>query len=237
MYSREIQGEEYTFGVSGKLIMNALVMYDHQTDTLWSQFLRQAVKGDLEGVELDVIPATQTTWATWKELHPDTKVMRTGGLGGYDNYARYYQNNQPGVIGQNNVDDRLATKALVVGVDFDGTAKAYPTADLLDHPILNDTVGDKAALIFMDAATGTALVFDRRVDGRELTFQPQGEPNGILTKLVDDETGSVWSAFSGLALEGELAGARLERLPSHLSFWFAWNDWYKDTELFIPSPG
>ena len=53
---------------------------------------------------------------------------------------------------------------------------------------------------------------------------------------MDDETGTVWSAFSGLAVEGELAGARLERLPSHLSFWFAWNDWYRDTELFT-GPG
>ena len=236
MYSREIQGREHTFGVSGKLIMNALVMYDHQTNTLWSQFLRKGVKGDLEDVELDVIPATQTTWETWKELHPDTKVMRTGGLGGYDNYAGYYHNNQPGVIGQKNVDDRLATKSLVLGVDFDGTAKAYATADLLNHPVINDTVGGKAALVYMDGATGTALVFDRRVDGRELNFSLQGEPNGILTKLVDDETGSVWSAFSGFAVEGELAGARLERLPSHLSFWFAWNDWYADTELFT-GPG
>ena len=162
--------------------------------------------------------------------------MYTGGLGGYDNYNGYYANNQPGVIGQSNVDDRLATKALVVGVDFAGTAKAYPTADLLDYPVLNDTVGGKAALVYMDGATGTALVFDRSVDGRELTFSLHGEPNGVLTKLVDDETGSVWSAFSGLAVAGELSGSRLERLPSHLSFWFAWNDWYRDTELFTP-PG
>jgi len=236
VYSRSVQGEERTFGVSGKLIMNALVMYDHQTKTLWSQCLRKGVKGELEGVDLDVIPATQTTWATWKELHPDTKVMRTGGLGVTDNYNGYYASNRPGVIGQKNVDDRLATKALVVGVDFDGTAKAYPTADLLDHPVLNDTVGGKAALVYMDGPTGTALVFDRRVDGRELNFRLHGEPSGVLTKLVDDETGTIWSAFSGLAVEGELAGARLERLPSHLSFWFAWNDWYRDTELFT-APG
>ena len=35
--------------MSGKLIMNALVMYDHQTDTLWSQFLGEGVKGPLIG--------------------------------------------------------------------------------------------------------------------------------------------------------------------------------------------
>ncbi|MBI3286672.1 MAG: DUF3179 domain-containing protein, partial [Chloroflexi bacterium] len=35
MYARRIGGEEYTFGVSGKLIMNTLVMYDRQTGSLW----------------------------------------------------------------------------------------------------------------------------------------------------------------------------------------------------------
>ena len=43
VYAREIEGVEHTFGVSGKLIINALVMYDHQTNTLWSQFLIQGV--------------------------------------------------------------------------------------------------------------------------------------------------------------------------------------------------
>ena len=38
--------------------MNALVMYDHQTRTLWSQFLRKGVEGELKDVELDVIPVT-----------------------------------------------------------------------------------------------------------------------------------------------------------------------------------
>ncbi len=42
--------------------MNALVMYDHQTDTLWSQFLSPGVKGPLVGTELEIVPAVQTTW-------------------------------------------------------------------------------------------------------------------------------------------------------------------------------
>ena len=232
MYSRTIGDEEHTFGVSGKLIMNALVMYDHQTRTLWSQFLRKGVEGELKDVELDVVPVTQTTWGTWKELHPDTKVMSTGGLGGFDNYNGYYSSSRPGVIGEAFEDDRLDTKALVVGVDFNGVTKAYPTSRLINNPVLNDDVGGQATLVYMDSSTGTALVFDRTVDDRVLTFSLDGEPNGIQTKLVDEETGTIWSAFSGLAVKGELSGARLERLPSHLSFWFAWTDWYRDTELY-----
>ena len=51
-----------TFGVSGKLIMNGLVMYDRETGTLWSQVIGQGVDGELKGVELTTIPALQTTW-------------------------------------------------------------------------------------------------------------------------------------------------------------------------------
>ena len=60
VYARELEGRNHTFGVSGKLIMNALVMYDHQTDTLWSQFLsRGGVKGPLAGARLEIVPSIQ----------------------------------------------------------------------------------------------------------------------------------------------------------------------------------
>ena len=230
MYSREINGELHTFGVSGKLIMNVLVMYDHQTRTLWSQFLSKGVEGELEGVELDVIPATQTTWGAWKELYPDTKFLDLFMADPYDQY--YADNNRPGVIGERNADDRLSAKALVVGVNFDGTPKAYPLDALEFRPVLNDSVAGRDALVYFDGPSGTALVYDRRVDGRALTFSVESGASGALTALVDEETGSRWMAFTGLAVEGELKGQRLERIPSHLSFWFAWTDWNPETELF-----
>ena len=232
MYSRTINGEDHTFGVSGKLIMNALVMYDHQTRTLWSQFLRRGVSGELTGVELDVVPVTQTNWSTWKDLHPDTKVLDTGGGYRGDAYTGYYSSPAAGVIGEANRDDRLPTKELVVGVDFDGQTKAYPFAELEIRAVLNDSVAERDVLVYLDEPSGTALVFDRVVDGRALTFEIEGEPAGALTTLVDKETGTRWLAFTGLAVEGDLKGQRMNRVPSHLSFWFAWTDWNPDTELF-----
>ena len=230
MYSREINGQEHTFGVSGKLIMNVLVMYDHQTNTLWSQFLHRGVEGDLEGVELDVIPVIQTTWGAWKELHPDTRFLDLFRSDPYDNY--YVDNGRPGVIGERNTDDRLRTKDLVVGVNFNGTPKAYPLHELETSPVLNDSVAGQDALIYFDTPSGTALVYDRSVNGRALNLTIDPDTSGVLTTLVDEETGSRWMAFTGLAVEGELKGQRLDRLPSHLSFWFAWTDWNPTTELF-----
>ena len=232
MYSRTINGEEHTFGVSGKLIRNALVMYDHQTDTLWSQFLRKGVRGELTGTELEVIPVMQTTWGTWKELHPDTLVLDKRGLYSHDSYRGYYQDGRAGVIGETLSDDRLERKAMVVGVDISGITKAYPFGALSDNPVVNDTVGKSHTLVYFDDSSGTALVYDREVDGNPLTFRLEGEPNGILTVLVDEETSSRWMAFNGTAIEGELKGRTLERALSHLSFWFAWKDWNPDTELY-----
>ena len=231
MYSREINGELHTFGVSGKLIMNVLVMYDHQTRTLWSQFLHRGVEGELEGTELDVIPVTQTTWGAWKELHPDTRFLDIFKADPYDQYYTDY--NRPGVIGERNNDDRLSTKDLVVGVNFDGTPKAYPLKHLESRPVLNDSVAGRDALVYFDTPSGTALVYDRSVNGRPLNFSMDPDTSGVLTTLVDDETGTRWMAFTGLAVEGELKGQRLERIPSHLSFWFAWTDWNPATELFM----
>ena len=224
----------HTFGVSGKLIMNVLVMYDHQTRSLWSQFLGQAVKGPMRGVKLDLIPVTQTSWALWMDTHPDTLVLdKKGGYRG-DSYRFYYRDAEKGVLGESNEDDRLAPKDLVVGVSLNGDTKAYPLAPLRSEPVVNDSVGGHDVLVFLETNTETALVYDRGVNGVALTFRllPGG---GARPLLMDENTGSTWMALTGLAIDGPLKGAALERVASHLSFWFAWNDWNPATALYQPS--
>ncbi len=85
MYAREVPGRVLTFGVSGKLMMNALVMYDRETDSLWSQALGSAVAGDYAGTEpagteLDVVAVAHVRWSTWLERYPNTLVLDQGGL-------------------------------------------------------------------------------------------------------------------------------------------------------------
>ena len=53
MYARTIDGEVLTFGVDGKLIFNSLVMYDRETESLWSQFLGESVDGPKLGTKLE----------------------------------------------------------------------------------------------------------------------------------------------------------------------------------------
>ncbi len=185
MYSRIVNGEEHTFGVSGKLIMNALVMYDHQTRTLWSQFLGKGVKGEFAGTPLDFVPVTHTTWASWLDTHPDTLVLDKNGGYSRDSYDGYYRGTAAGVIGETLSDNRLHRKALVVGVNFDEQTKAYPFQEMLGTPIVNDTFGGKDIVVFLEQSTNTALVFDRVVDGRILTFEVLQEGPGTQALLRD----------------------------------------------------
>ena len=212
--------------------MNALVMYDHPTRTLWSQFLGKGVKGPFAGVELGFIPVTQTTWDLWRALHPDTLVLdKQGGYRG-DRYRSYYRNGTAGVLGETRKDNRLDRKELVLGVDTEAGTKAYPFGVLESRPVVNDSLAGRQVLVFFDSTTDTALAYDRTVGGTTLTFRVEGSVSGAQTILIDNETGSRWTAFSGRAIEGQLKGESLDRVLSHLSFWFAWKDWNPDTELY-----
>jgi hypothetical protein len=50
--------------------------------------------------------------------------------------------------------------------------------------------------------------------------------------MRDEQTGTLWSAFAGIAQEGPLAGKQLQRLPATYAFWFAWKDYYPETAVF-----
>ena len=231
MYAREIDGTEHTFGVSGKLIMNALVMYDHQTRTLWSQFLGMGVKGPQRGVKLDFLPVIHTRWSLWREAHLETLVLDKLGRYGVDIYETYYETGATGVLGETVSDARLYAKELVLGVQAMDRTKAYPLRLMKDWPVINDSLGGEDLLIFLEQGTGTPLAYRRTVAGRSLTFRLL-EGVGAQTVLVDDETGTKWAAITGRAVDGPLEGENLERAHSHLSFWFAWKDWNPDTEVY-----
>ena len=228
MYSREINGQECTFGVSGKLIMNVLVMYDRQTESLWAQLLGEAVEGPMKGTKLEFIPAVHTTWADWKTQNPDTLALVKGYSGNYSGYQSYFNSGSAGVIGETIRDDRLYVKEFVIGVEHNGAAFAYPFSVLNDQPVVNDQIGDLPVLVVFNVDTGAGAVFSRqREDGWVLTFNSK---DGLI--LEDKESGSTWDGMNGLAIDGPLAGTQLVQLKSTASFWFGWKDWFPDTRVY-----
>jgi hypothetical protein len=223
-----IDGHEYSFGVSGKLIMNVLVMYDRQTDSLWSQLLGEAVDGPLKGTKLEFLPSWQTTWADWKAQNPDTLALNKGlYISSADPYASYYNSSASGVLGDTNIDERLFGKEFVVGIEINGEPSAYPFSVLNEMPVVNDIVGDQPVLVVFNAETGTSVVFDRTINGQVLNFTHQED-----LIIVDTETGTHWNGLTGVAISGDMVGNSLFRLKSTASFWFGWKDFYPDTKVY-----
>ena len=72
-----VHGKEVSFGVSGLLYQSDLLMYDHQSESLWSQVSMKAVAGPLTGTKLTPVPLVHTTWGDWKRSHPATQVLST----------------------------------------------------------------------------------------------------------------------------------------------------------------
>ena len=69
-YDRRAADRVLDFGTSGLLYNSALVMYDRQTESLWSQFTAQAVIGELTGTTLDVFPVSTVSWVDWRDATP-----------------------------------------------------------------------------------------------------------------------------------------------------------------------
>ena len=76
-WNRVIDGVETTFGVSGLVYNSNLMPYDRRTDSYWSQMKNLAVNGPLAGMAIETYPIVETTWETWQEMYPETRVVST----------------------------------------------------------------------------------------------------------------------------------------------------------------
>jgi hypothetical protein len=230
VYDRQITEDQViSFGVSGMLYRNGLIMYDHQTQSLWSHIMGQSIAGDFKGTQLTLIAALQTDWVTWKELHPDTMVINPDFFGS-DAYSGYYVRPDAGVLGRaSNPDESIGAKEYVIGLRLAGEVKAYPFRALNRQPVVNDTVGNNPVAVFFDKGRGQGAVFSRVLDdGTLLTFEATEE----LRTAVDTQTESEWDIYSGTATSGSLEGTHLEQVPITYAFWFGWADYHPEGTVY-----
>ncbi len=248
VFDRELFGAVLRFGVSGNLRNSDLIMWDDLTETWWQQLTGEAIVGDLAGAALKVRPSQLIAYDEFtaafpqgQVLTPDTGFIRSYGInpyGGYDSGS-----GRPFLF-RGALDDRLRATERVVAVEIGGEAAAYAFADLRERRAVNDDVGGAKIVVFWtpdtasalgqtsiaDAdAVGSAVAFERVVDGRALTFAA-AEGGGF----ADRETGSTWSV-TGRALSGPLEGARLPPVVHANHFWFAWAAFKPHTRLYRPA--
>lgn len=170
MYDRAIGGRTLSFGVSGKLYRNSLIMYDRERDSLWSHLLGAAVDGPMKGTLLETIPSTFTDWESCRRTHPETLVLSPRlapfGMYGGDAYGGYVESSQTGILGTRRKDPRLEPKEIVLGV-MAPAAKAYALRDLSRHGTIRDTIAGEPVEIVFDDESEQAQAFLLTDAGRE----------------------------------------------------------------------
>ncbi|MDP6334683.1 MAG: DUF3179 domain-containing protein [Nitrospinaceae bacterium] len=170
VFDAMIKKRKMTFGVSGLLYQSDMLMYDHQTESLWSQIRAAAVTGPLTGTQLKLLSSTQTTWEQWKKKYPGSLVLseKTGYRRDYDRDPYDGYEKSPRLIfAVDNVSAKFHPKEKIIGVEFDDTVKAYPFSELEKHQgLVNDTINEKRIIIQYDKSSATASILDE--NGREL---------------------------------------------------------------------
>jgi len=110
----------------------------------------------------------------------------------------------------------LAPIEPVIALVVNGAAKAYPLSVLIWHEIANDEIGGVPVAVTYCPLCNSAIVFDRRVDGRTLDFGVTGKLRNSDLVMWDRQTESWWQQFTGEAIVGDMTGARLKALPARI---------------------
>jgi len=227
VYDRTVDDRVLTFGTSGKLADDALVMYDRETGSEWKQPLGRAIDGPLESRELTIVSATVTSWERVRAEYPDGIMLQPihGGendprgkspRAAYDmaRYEQYDVSEEFGLrsmrgAGRERSWDRgdIDAKTPVPGVVHGGEAVGYPASEIRSAGgVVTDSVGGLEIVAVSDdtglhAFENPGYDFEMR-DG---TLYGDGVP---------------WDPTTGQSGDG----CRLPRVPSRRLYAFAWQD-------------
>lgn len=133
-FSSIVNGRALSFGVSGLLYNSDVLLYDRETESLWSQITATAVTGKYRGTKLDMLLLSHTSWSDWRRRHPSSLVLsrNTGYTRNYDKdpYAGYANSKNLYFPVTSTAPSSYHPKEYVLGLATGGSYKAYPFIEL-----------------------------------------------------------------------------------------------------------
>jgi len=171
-FDANIDGKVTEFGVSGLLYNSDVLLYDRNTESLWSQITSSSVAGKLVGKKLKRIPISHTTWQDWQKKYPNTLVLsdQTGYSRDYarNPYSGYETSRTLYFTVNNRAPDTYHPKELVVGVGFNGVYKAYPFVELEKNAksSFTDSINGRNITVNWDNANRSVTILN--AEGKEI---------------------------------------------------------------------
>ncbi len=131
----------------------------------------------------------------------------------------------------------LLEQDLVIGVRVGDVVRAYPHPILDWHEIINDKIGSTAFTVTYCPLTGTAIGWDRVLNGRETTFGVSGLLYNTNLMPFDRETGSVWSQMLLKSVNGERIGLEIETFQMIETTWKTFKELFPQTAVVSTNTG
>lgn len=127
-FLRRIGDRTLSFGVSGLVYNGAFLLFDRETESLWSPFLGRAIAGPLAGRTLERLRVRQESAASWTGRFPATKVLAPPEPQRidyrYSPYSSHWVTNEiPFPVAAR--DERFHAKEIVLGAVVGGKARGY----------------------------------------------------------------------------------------------------------------
>jgi len=236
VWESTVDGRVLQFHLAGINNQN-FIMRDEETGSWWQQVSGRAIHGPLEGHQLKSVFHDEVSFAIWKREQPQGRVLKPNekiaAANEYESSDWEMRVGRMRVVQGTDVDKRLAPRTLVMGIDINGKAVAYPLAALQKQSPIIDLIGTVPIVVVLGDDHRSVRAFERTVDGRRLEFFQKVE-NGAL-QLLDAETGSTWN-FEGKAVSGSLAGRELKKVFVLEDFWFDWRLYHPDTAIYELGP-
>jgi hypothetical protein len=141
---------------------------------------------------------------------------------------------QPGVKTFSGISGNTIDSAkLIIGVEINGEAKAYPIQLIGYHHQVRDTVGNEPVMITYCTVCRTGRVYRPQVNDKPETFRLVGMDH-FNAMFEDASTKSWWQQATGIAIAGPLKGKHLEEVPSHQSSLDAWLRLHPNSTILQP---
>ena len=229
MWQSVVNGQTLKFHLAGINNQN-FIMRDEATGSWWQQISGEAIQGKLKGQKLTAVDFDEISYGIWKRenphgrvLRPDEKILAA---------KQYEPDWEPQVAKMpvriaSPMDNALAPRDLIVGVEVNGKAKAYPFSAIEKQAPILDTVGGRDIVILLGEDKKSVRVFERESDGATFEFLQKPDTK----EIVDAQTASVWD-FSGKAVSGQSAGKQLKKIAALKDYWFDWKTYHPETQLY-----
>jgi hypothetical protein len=125
----------------------------------------------------------------------------------------------------------------VVVVEIGDDARAFPLGVMTRHEIANTRIGGVSVSVTYCPLCNSAIVYDRLVGDRVLTFGVSGKLYQSDLVMFDRQTESLWPQIMGRAVQGPLEGTELVRRASQILAFAEFRDAFSEGTVVVGDLG